>query len=179
MRDAGISVISTLNIQHLESLNEVVQQITGVRVRETIPDAIVDSADEIELEDLTPDAVLNRLRRGDIYREEKITQALANFFRRENIVALRELALRKTAEEVDTDLAQVMAGHLTQAKAARPELIVVLVAGRPLAPRLLRRGYRLATRLQGEFVALHVRVPGAALTAQERACLRSGGRHGP
>jgi two-component system sensor histidine kinase KdpD len=161
IRDAGISVISTLNVQHLESLNDAVYQITGVRVRETIPDAVVDSADEIELEDLTPDALLNRLRRGDIYQGEKIPQALSNFFRRENIVALRELALRKTAEEVDTDLAEVMGEeHLDQARAAH-EQIAVLVAGRPLAPRLVRRGYRLADRLHAGFVTVHVRTPGA------------------
>ncbi len=131
LRDAGINVISTLNVQHLESLNDAVYEITGVRVRETIPDAIVDAADEVELEDLTPDAVINRLKRGDIYQGEKIPQALANFFRRANIVALRELALRKTAEEVDTDLVEVMgAGHREQARAAH-EQIAVLIAPRP------------------------------------------------
>jgi two-component system sensor histidine kinase KdpD len=171
IRDAGISVISTLNIQHLESLNDAVYQITGVRVRETIPDAIVDSAEEVELEDLTPDALMNRLRRGDIYHGEKIPQALANFFRRENIVALRELALRKTAEEVDTDLAKALgAGSLAQARAAHDQ-IAVLIAPRPLAGRLIRRGYRLAERMHAEFVTVHVRVPGAALGSREQELL--------
>jgi len=171
IRDAGISVISTLNIQHLESLNDAVYDITGVRVRETIPDVIVDTADEVELEDLTPEALLNRLRRGDIYQGEKIPQALANFFRKGNIVALRELALRKAVDEVDTQLHDYMkAHHMEQGRVAQ-EHITVLVAPRPLATRLVRRGYRLAKRLQGTFSAVHVRVPGAALSSKEQALL--------
>jgi two-component system sensor histidine kinase KdpD len=171
IRDHGTNVIATLNIQHLESLNDAVYEITGVRVRETIPDAIVDGADEVELEDLTPDALINRLKRGDIYRDEKIPQALANFFRRANIVALRELALRKTAEEVDTDLVEAMgAGHREQARAAH-EQIAVLIAPRPMATRLVRRGYRLADRMHAAFVTIHVRIPGAMLGQKERALL--------
>lgn len=163
LRDHGINVISTLNVQHLESLNDAVYRITGVRVRETIPDVIVDAADEVELEDLTPDAVINRLKRGDVYRDEKIPQALANFFRRENIVALRELALRKTAEEVDTDLAEVMGPERREQLRAAHEQIAVLVSPRPMAARLVRRGYRLADRMHANFVTVHVRVPGATL----------------
>jgi two-component system sensor histidine kinase KdpD len=171
IRDAGVGVISTLNIQHLESLKDAVYEITGVRMRETIPDAIVDSADEVELEDLTPEALLNRLKRGDIYHGEKIPQALANFFRKGNIVALRELALRKTVDEVDTQLHDYMkAHHMEQGRVAQ-EHITVLIAARPLATRLVRRGYRLAKRLQGTFSAVHVRVPGAALSAKEQAIL--------
>ncbi len=171
IRDAGISVISTLNIQHLESLNDAVFEITGVRVRETIPDAIVDTAEEVELEDLTPDALINRLKRGDIYRGEKIPQALANFFRKGNIVALRELALRKTVDEVDTELHDYMrTHHMGQGKAAH-EHITVLVGPRPFATRLVRRGYRLAKRMQGTFSTVHVRVPGATLSKGEEALL--------
>jgi two-component system sensor histidine kinase KdpD len=171
LRDHGINVIATLNVQHLESLNDAVYEITGVRVRETIPDAIVDAADEVELEDLTPDAVINRLKRGDIYHGEKIPQALANFFRRANIVALRELALRKTAEEVDTDLVEVMgAGHREQARAAH-EQIAVLIAPRPMATRLVRRGYRLADRMHADLVTIHVRVPAAMLGQREQGLL--------
>jgi two-component system sensor histidine kinase KdpD len=171
IRDHGINVIATLNIQHLESLNDAVYEITGVRVRETIPDAVVDAADEIELEDLTPDALINRLKRGDIYHGEKIPQALANFFRRPNIVALRELALRKAAEEVDTDLIEAMgAGHREQARAAH-EKIAVLIAPRAMATRLVRRGYRLADRMHATFVTIHVRVPGAVLGQKEQALL--------
>jgi two-component system sensor histidine kinase KdpD len=169
--DAGINVISTLNVQHLESLNDAVYEVTGVRVRETIPDSVVDAADEIELEDLTPDALINRLKRGDIYQGEKIPQALANFFRKGNIVALRELALRKAVDEVDTELHDYMeAHHMAQAKAAH-EHITVLVAPRPLATRLVRRGYRLAKRLQGTFSTVHVQVPGATLSEKEQALL--------
>jgi len=168
IRDAGISVISTLNIQHLESLNDAVYQITGVRVRETIPDAIVDSAEEVELEDLTPDALVNRLRRGDIYHAARIPQALANFFRRENLVALRELALRKMADEVDTDLAEAMGTERLEQTRAAHEQIAVLIAARPRAARLIRRGYRLAERMRAEFVTVHVRVPGAVLGPKER-----------
>ena len=171
IRKHGINVIATLNVQHLESLNDAVYEITGVRVRETIPDAVVDSADEVELQDLTPDALINRLKRGDIYHGEKIPQALANFFRRPNIVALRELALRKTAEEVDTDLIEAMgAGHREQARAAH-EKIAVLIAPRPMATRLVRRGYRLADRMHAAFVTIHVRVPGAVLGQKEQALL--------
>jgi two-component system sensor histidine kinase KdpD len=173
IRRAGISVISTLNIQHLESLNDAVYEITGVRVRETIPDAIVDSADEVELEDLTPEALLNRLKRGDIYHGEKIPQALSNFFRKGNIVALRELALRKTVDEVDTQLHDYMeAHHMAQGKAAH-EHITVLVAPRPMATRLVRRGYRLAKRMQGTFSTVYVRLPGTLLSAKEQASLEA------
>jgi two-component system sensor histidine kinase KdpD len=171
IRNAGIGVISTLNIQHVESLNDAVYEITGVRVRETIPDAIVDSAEEVELEDLTPEALINRLKRGDIYHGEKIPQALANFFRKGNIVALRELALRKTVDEVDTQLHDYMqAHHMAQGKAAHDH-ITVLVAPRPLAPHLVRRGYTLAKRMQGTFSTVHVRVPGATLNNKEQAFL--------
>jgi two-component system sensor histidine kinase KdpD len=171
IRDAGIGVISTLNIQHLESLNDAVYEIAGVRVRETIPDMIVDSADEVELEDLTPEALINRLKRGDIYRGEKIPQALANFFRKENIVALRELALRKTTDEVDTQLHEYMEAHQMREGRAAHEHITVLIAPRPLATRLVRRGYRLAKRMQGTFSTVHIGVSGAMPSKEEQALL--------
>lgn len=167
IRNAGINVISTLNIQHLESLNDTVFELTGIRVRETIPDSVVMEADEVELVDLTPDAVINRLRRGDIYHEEKISQALANFFKKGNIVALRELALRMTADEVDVQLHQYMQNHhMEQAKLAR-EHIIVAVAPRQLSLKLVRRGYRLARRTQGDFVCVYVRVPGSTPSKKE------------
>jgi len=173
IRDAGINVITTLNIQHVESLNDVVHEITGVRVRETVPDWVLDTADEIELVDLTPDALINRLRRGDIYNEEKIPQALANFFRKGNIVALRELALQRTAEEVDEQLHAYMESHdMIQGKLAR-EHVLVCVAPRPMAQRLVRRGYRIAKRMQGTFDVVFVRPPGASLTKKEQEQLSS------
>jgi hypothetical protein len=108
---AGINVVSTVNIQHFESLNDTVYDITGVRVQETLPDAVLDQADEVVLVDLTTAALLNRLRRGVVYDLDKIPGALSNFFKRENLVALRELALRKTAEEVDDFLERITAGE--------------------------------------------------------------------
>lgn len=172
IRDAGINVMTTLNVQHIESLNDAVYEITGVRVRETVPDWVVDTADEIELVDLTPDAVINRLRRGDIYKGEKIDQALKNFFRKGNIVALRELALRRTAEEVDEQLHEYMeTHHMERAKVARDH-VVVCVAPRSLATKLVRRGYLLARRLQGNFYVVHVRVPGATLSKKEESILQ-------
>ncbi len=172
LRDAGISVLTTVNVQHLESLNDTVHEITGVRVRETVPDALVDSADEIELVDLTPDALINRLRRGDIYHTEKIPQALSNFFRRGNIVALRELALQHTAEEVDDQLQKYMhEHHMALGKAAR-EHVVVCVGSRMRSTKLVRRGYRIAKRLQGDLDVVYVRVPGARLGRKEEAALQ-------
>jgi len=173
IRDAGINVITTLNVQHIESLNDTVFEITGVRVRETVPDWVVDTADEIELVDLTPDALINRLRRGDIYHEEKIPQALSNFFRKGNIVALRELALQRTAEEVDEQLHEYMEAHdMAQGKLAR-EQVLVCVGLRPMARKLVRRGYRIAKRLQGAFDVVYVRTPGASLTKREQEHLQS------
>lgn len=168
IRDAGINVITTLNIQHVESLNDVVYEITGVRVRETVPDWILDTADEIELVDLTPDALINRLKRGDIYKQEKIPQALANFFRKGNIVALRELALQRTAEEVDEQLHEYMDMHnMAQGKLAR-EHVLICVTPKPMAQKLVRRGYRISKRMQGTFDVLFVRPPGASLTKNEQ-----------
>ena len=132
LRDAGINVITTVNVQHLESLNDAVFEITGVRVRETVPDWVVDSADEIELVDLTPDAVINRLKRGDIYQGQSIPQALGNFFKKGNIVALRELALRQTAQDVDEQL-QALVPTPTRSAAEsspRPRRRLRLAAGR-------------------------------------------------
>jgi two-component system sensor histidine kinase KdpD len=171
IRDAGINVTSTVNIQHLESMNDTIYEITGVRVRETIPDSIVDHADEIELVDLTPEAVINRLKRGDIYHDEKIPQALAHFFRKGNIVALRELALRKTAEEVDDQLHEYIESHQVEPVRTPHEHVVVCIGAREQSLRLVRRGYRLANRWQGTFSGLHVQVPGAALSARERRAL--------
>lgn len=171
IRDAGINVITTLNVQHIESLNDTVYEITGVRVRETVPDSVVDSADEIELVDLPPDALINRLLRGDIYPQEKIPQALAHFFRKGNIVALRELALQMTAEEVDEELHRYMNAHdMEQGKLAR-EHVTVCIAPGPLASKLVRRGYRIAKRLQGDFDVVHVRIPGTSLSRREEAIL--------
>jgi two-component system, OmpR family, sensor histidine kinase KdpD len=160
---AGVSVISTVNVQHFESLNDTVYDITGVRVRETLPDSVLDEADEVVLVDLTTDALLNRLRRGVVYDLDKIPGALTNFFRKGNLVALRELALRKTAEEVDESLERYIAEHDIDRPWATEERVIVCVRPGAVAHKLVRRGYRLARRLQGEFWVLHVHTPGHPL----------------
>jgi len=160
---AGIDVISTVNVQHFESLNDTVYQITGVRVRETLPDSILDRADEVVLVDLTADALINRLNRGVVYDLEKIPGALSNFFRRGNLVALRELALRKTAEEVDEKLQDYIDTHEIETPWATEDRVVVCVKAAPVAKKLVRRGYRLAKRLQGQFWVVHVHTPGETL----------------
>lgn len=165
--DAGISVISTVNVQHFESLNDTVAQITGVRVRETVPDGILDHADEVVLVDITPEALVNRLNRGVVYTPAKVPQALANFFRRGNLVALRELALRRTAEEVDEDLTRFMQEHDVDKTWGANERVLVAITPRPLGAKLVRHGYRLARRMNGRFWVLYVRPPGVSLTARE------------
>jgi two-component system sensor histidine kinase KdpD len=157
---AGISVITTVNVQHFQSLNDTVFEITGVRVQETLPDAVLDEADEVVLVDLTANALLNRLKRGVVYDLDKIPGALANFFKRDNLVALRELALRKTAEEVDDSLERIIAGAEKEHPWATEERIVVCVRPSPVAAKLVRRGHRLAKRFQGRFWVVHVRTPG-------------------
>ena len=154
---AGISVISTVNVQHFESLNDTVYDITSVRVQETLPDAVLDQADEVVLVDLTTAALLNRLRRGVVYDLDKIPGALANFFKRENLMALRELALRKTAEEVDEYLERMNAGEESPHPWATEERVIVCVRPSPVSAKLIRRGHRLAKRFQGRFWVLHVR----------------------
>jgi two-component system sensor histidine kinase KdpD len=154
---AGINVITTVNIQHVESLNDTVYDITSVRVQETVPDAVVDTADEVVLVDLTTAALLNRLRRGVVYDLDKIPGALANFFKQENLVALRELALRKTAEEVDEFLERITQGEEALHPWAAEERILVCVRPNAVAAKLIRRGHRLAKRFQGRLLVLHVR----------------------
>jgi len=169
--DAGINVISTVNVQHFESLNDTVSQITGVTVRETVPDRMLDEADEVVLVDITPEALVNRLNRGVIYTPEKVPQALANFFRRGNLVALRELALRRTAEEVDDDLTRFMQEHDVDKTWGVNERVMVSMTPRPLGAKLVRRGYHLARRMNGRFWVFYVRLPGVALSAKEEQTL--------
>jgi two-component system sensor histidine kinase KdpD len=168
---AGINVISTVNVQHFESLNDVVAQITGVRVRETVPDRILDEADEVEIVDITPEALVNRLNRGVIYEPAKVPQALANFFRKGNLVALREMALRKTAEEVDEDLGEFLERHDVDKTWGVADHVVVTLTPRPLAAKLIRRGYRLSSRLNGRLSVVYVRPPAVVLTVREKQTL--------
>ncbi|MEI6725676.1 MAG: universal stress protein [Actinomycetes bacterium] len=160
---AGIDVITTVNVQHLESLNDTVFQITGVRVQETVPDSVVDRAEEIVLVDLTAAALLNRLQRGVVYDLDKIPGALQNFFKRGNLVALRELALRKTAEEVDDYLEKYLVDHEPEHPWGTEDRVVVCVRPGDQAKKMIRRGYRLAKRFQGEFWTLHVKTPGQVI----------------
>jgi two-component system sensor histidine kinase KdpD len=160
---AGVNVISTVNVQHFESLNDTVFEITGVRVRETLPDSVLDRADEVVLVDLTADALINRLNRGVVYDLDKIPGALGNFFRKGNLVALRELALRKTAEEVDESLQEYIDEHDIERPWATEDRVVVCVKSGPIAKKLVRRGYRMAKRLQGQLWVVHVHTPGETL----------------
>jgi len=170
--DAGINVISTVNIQHFESLNDVVFEITGIRVRETLPDSILDAADEVVLIDLTPSALLNRLKRGDVYALAKVPTALKNFFRPGNLSALRELALRKTAEEVDEQLREYMDEKRIAATWRTQERVMICVTPHLLSAKLVRRGYQIARRMNGLFWTVYVRVPGTLLPQREEALLQ-------
>ncbi|MDP4147172.1 MAG: universal stress protein [Bacillota bacterium] len=152
----GIDVISTLNIQHLESLNDVIRQITGIKVRETIPDKIVQDADEVVVVDITPDALQNRLKRGNVYKQEVVNRALKNFFRKGNLNALREIALRQTAEEVDDDLAEYAEEHGIKDNWHTVERVIVCISSSPRAKKLIRRGARIAKKYKCEWIVIDV-----------------------
>ena len=154
--DAGIEVHSTLNVQHIESLNDVVAQITGVRVRETVPDSILDRADEIEIVDLPPEALVERLRQGKVYVPGTARSALEHFFKRGNLLALRELALRRTAERVDADVSAWRQEHDIQVAWPAGERILVCVGSSPTSARLLRGACRMAAGLRAPWVAAWV-----------------------
>ncbi len=164
---AGISVYTTLNVQHLESLNDVVAQITGVQVRETVPDAVFDGADEVELADLTPDDLLQRLEQGKVYLAEQAEQARERFFRKGNLIALRELALRRVAERVDAQMHGYMQEHNIRASWRVGERLLVCVGEDAAAPRLVRAGRRIAATLHCEWIVLHVETPGAGSLARD------------
>src|SRR6202522_4081523 len=155
--DAGIDVISTVNIQHLESLNDVVEKITGVPQRETVPDAIVRAADQVELVDMTAEALRRRMAHGNIYPPEKIDAALTNYFRAGNLTALRELALLWLADKVDEGLQKYRAEHdITTTWEARERVVVALTGG-PEGDTLIRRAARIAARASGgDLLAVHV-----------------------
>ena len=175
IRDAGIDVLSTLNVQHLESLNDRVAELSGVRVRETVPDAVLGKADEVVLIDLTPEALLARLRAGKVYPAERIEPALNGFFKIENLGALREVALRQVAEEVGAKrLTTETVGLGTRqetvaadAAQAVSERLLALVEPYPGAQRLVRRAWRSAQRLGAVLDLLWVRPPGRKLPAEQ------------
>lgn len=160
--DAGISVFSTLNIQHLESLNDVVAQISGVAVRETVPDDVLEKADDVSLVDLPPDELMQRLREGKIYIPEQAAHALERFFRKENLVALRELALRQTADRVHEDVETARRARAAQAPWPTNERLLVCVGPSPSSAKVVRAAKRFADRLDAEWIALHVETPDSA-----------------
>jgi two-component system, OmpR family, sensor histidine kinase KdpD len=171
--DAGIDVISTVNVQHLESLNDVVEKITGVPQRETVPDAIVRAADQVELVDMTPEALRRRMAHGNIYPPEKIDAALTNYFRSGNLSALRELALLWLADKVDEGLQRYRTEHkITGAWEARERVVVALTGG-PEGKTLIRRAARIAARSSGgDLLAVHV-TKSDGLTGADPAALAS------
>jgi two-component system, OmpR family, sensor histidine kinase KdpD len=179
--DAGVDVFSTVNVQHLESLNDRVAELTGVRVRETFPDWVLTSADEVVLVDLTPEALIGRLRAGKVYPPERVPAALNNFFRVENLAALREVVLRQTAEEVESKRAAPAAELLgtreqllaDEAPRAVAERVLALVTPRTSSQRLVRRAWRSAQRLGAELDLLYVTRPGSPPRGEEREQLEA------
>jgi two-component system, OmpR family, sensor histidine kinase KdpD len=157
---AGIDVYTTINVQHLESLNDVIQQITGVQVHETVPDSLIDEAYEIELVDLPPDELLQRLRSGKVYVPDQAARALEKFFRKGNLTALRELSLRQTADRVDNQMVDYMQTRAISGPWAAGERILVCISSHPLGERLVRTGRRLADDLKAEWYVVFVETPG-------------------
>jgi two-component system sensor histidine kinase KdpD len=156
--EAGIHVMTAVNIQHLETLNDAVSRVTGVRVRETVPDTFFDRADEVINVDVTVEELRERLRQGKIYRPEKIEQALGNFFRKGNLSTLRELALRAVADEVGEKAASYRAREGLE-PAFIPERVMVCMSSNVEAPRVLRTGSRIAGRLGAKWYAVYVETP--------------------
>ncbi len=156
--DAKIDVISTVNIQHIESIAPTVRAITGISVRETVPDWVLQLSEETVMVDLTPEALQNRMKRGDIYGREKVEQALKNFFRRGNLIALRELALRQVAEQVDRSLSTYMDEKEIRENWGVRERLAVCISGHPRAQYLVARAARMARKMDAELYVIHVDV---------------------
>ncbi len=173
---AGIDVISTLNIQHIESLNDTVQQFSGVAVRETVPDWVLNEAAQVELIDITPEALIQRMTHGNIYPPAQAQRALDNFFTPGNLTALRELALRATAKEVEDDLDRFMREGQIQGPMAVTDRVMVAVDHRKSDKTLIRRGWRLASALKAALIVVTVepeRGPRQAQTIEEERQLRA------
>ena len=165
---AGIDVYTTLNVQHVESLNDVVAKITHVRVRETVPDSILDRADDIELVDLTPEDLLQRMKDGKVYIADAAERAQQNFFVPGNLAALRELALRRTAQRVDAQMVDYMRAHAISGPWEASERLLVAVNARPGSAAAIRYGRRLADRLRASWTALHVETGNAGDAERDR-----------
>jgi len=157
--DAGIDVYTTVNVQHVESLNDIVAKITGVVMRETVPDSVFEQADEVELIDLPPDDLLQRLREGKVYMPAQAQEAVEHFFRKGNLIALRELALRRTAERVDAQMRVYRREHAIDAVWPTAERVLVCVGPSPWSTRLVRAAKRMADQLGAEWIAAYVETP--------------------
>ena len=170
--EAGIDVHTTLNVQHVESLSDLVHRVTGIEVRETVPDRLLDAADEVEFVDIPPEALLKRLAEGKVYVPDRAAQAVRHFFRRGNLLALRELALRRTAEHVDADVQDYRRDHEIEGTWPVAERILVCVRPNPESDRLVRAARRMAARFKAEWIVAYVESSAQRpLTAAERHSL--------
>ena len=165
--DAGIDVYTTMNVQHVESLNDVIAKITGVVVRETVPDSVLEQADDVELIDLPPDDLLERFREGKVYVPDQAQEAIKNFFRKGNLIALRELALRRTADRVDAQMRVYRREHAIEKVWPVTERLLVCVNASPLSARLVRATKRMADRLDAPWIAAYVETPAQLRMPQE------------
>jgi two-component system sensor histidine kinase KdpD len=170
--DCKMEVLSTVNVQHLESIAPTVAAITGIKIRETVPDWVLQHANEIVMVDLTPEALQNRMRRGEVYHTGKVDQALKNFFRRGNLIALRELALRQVAEQVDRSLETYMDQKEIQDPWPVRERIAVCFSSNPRAQYLIARASRMARRMDAELYAIYVDI-GADTDEQDKNSLNA------
>src|ERR1700730_2940982 len=166
---AGIDVWTTLNIQHLESLNDVIQKITRVRVRETVPDRVFEKADEVVLVDFPPDELLKRLAEGKVYVQDTGARAVEDFFKLQNLTALRELALRRAAERIDVDLVERMQAQAIEGPWAAGERILACVGPDSISPMIVRTAKRLADMMDAPWMAVTVERPGSQLSEEKRA----------
>jgi two-component system sensor histidine kinase KdpD len=160
--EAGLNVYTTLNVQHLDSLNDVVAQVTGVSVRETLPDSVLDRADEIELVDLPVNELLGRLNEGRVYIPDQAQRAMSNFFRPGNLIALREMALRRTADRVDAQMRTYRRDHSIRPTWPVTERLIVSIGPSPFSAKLIRAAKRMAERLQAEWIVVFVETPSFA-----------------
>ncbi|MDB5329196.1 MAG: kdpD [Phycisphaerales bacterium] len=165
---AGIDVYTTLNVQHLESVNDIVERITGVKVRETLPDSVLEQADDVELIDIAPDELLERIEEGKVYAPELAERASRNFFSKGNLLALRELALRRTADRVDAQMQDFRRENRVRETWAATERLLVCVSPSPLSARLVRAAKRLAASLRAPWVAVYVERPALRLSQADR-----------
>lgn len=170
--EAQIDVLSTVNIQHVESITPRVQSLTGITVRETVPDWVLDRADEIVLADLTPEALVTRMARGDIYPQERVERALSNFFRRGNLIALRELALQRVTRAVDRTLEDYVQRKKLSGNWQVAERVAVCISTNPQARDLIARGARMAEAMNAEFSVIYVELP-MELPERERRALEA------